>query len=141
MGAPSWRPYGWGPTMADLPDEEQLLRHFEWNRELLREIAAMFVSDAPGMMRDVSGAVDHGDAPLLRQAAHKLKGSVANFRAQAAVEAALRLERIGASGDLRGARQACRALEVEVMRLRERLGEMCATPERGTSGSAEEDRG
>src|SRR5436190_5736689 len=41
--APSWRPYRWGPTMTDLPDEEQLLRHFEWNRELLREIAAMFV--------------------------------------------------------------------------------------------------
>jgi len=123
--------------MADLPDEEQLLRHFEWNRELLREIAAMFMSDAPGMMRDVSGAVDHGDAPLLRQAAHKLKGSVANFRAQAAVEAALRLERMGASGDLMGAREACRALEVEVMRLRQALAEMCSEPGRGAAGGAE----
>ena len=127
--------------MADLPDEEQLLRRLGWTRELLREIAAMFVSDAPGMMHDVAEAVDHGDAPLLHQAAHRLKGSVANFRAQAAVEAALRLERMGASGDLMGAREACRALEVEVMRLRERLGEMGVTPERGTAGGAEEDRG
>jgi len=127
--------------MPDLPDEELLVRRLGGNRELLREIAAMFVSGAPGMLHDVVEAVEHGDAPLLHQAAHKLKGSVANFLAAGAVQAALRLERMGASGDLTGAREACQALEVEVMRLRERLGEMGLKPERGTAQGPEGDRG
>ena len=123
--------------MADLPDEELLVRRLGGNRELLREIAAMFVSGTPGMLHDVVEAVERGDAPLLHQAAHRLKGSVANFLAAGAVQAALRLERMGASGDLMGAREACRALEVEVMRLRQALAEMCSEPGRGAAGGAE----
>ena len=126
--------------MADVPDEEQLVRRLGGNRELLHEIAAMFVSGAPGMVHEVVEALEHGDALLLRQAAHKLKGSVANFRAAGAVAAALRLERMGASGDLTGAREACQALEVEVMRLREKLRKMCPKPEREAAGGPEESR-
>ena len=118
--------------MTDVPDVERLVRRLGGNRDLLREIAAMFVSGAPGMMREVAEAVERGDAPLLRQAAHKLKGSAANFLATGAVEAALRLERMGAAGNLSGAREACEALGVEVMRLRESLSGLCAEPEPGT---------
>ena len=44
--------------------------------------------------------------PALRHAAHALKGSVANFAAAGPVDAARRLETMGASGDLSGVKEA-----------------------------------
>jgi len=46
----------------------------------------------------------------LERCSHTLKGSVANFGAEAAVEAALRLERIGRSLQLAEAEEAYRHL-------------------------------
>jgi len=51
-------------------------------------------------------AVTSQDAEALRTAAHALKGSVANFAAAEPVDAARRLETMGASGDLSGVKDA-----------------------------------
>jgi len=79
--------------------------------ELLREIAILFVEDCPRALAELREAVEQGDASKLESAAHALKGSVANFGAQAAVDAAFRLERMGREGDLGQSTQALSALE------------------------------
>ena len=54
----------------------------------------------------------------MERAAHKMKGSVANFAAPATYDAALRLEMMGRSGDLDQAPEALRQLELAVEELR-----------------------
>ena len=63
------------------------------------------------MVASIRGAIDASDADALRRAAHALKGSVANFAAERAVESARRLERMGIDRDLAAARPALRELE------------------------------
>jgi|SRR5579863_2087066 len=74
--------------------------------ELLKEIAALFIEDYPKVLAEIRAATARGDALGVEHAAHGLKGAVANFGAQAAVEAAFQLEQMGRAGDLRRAREA-----------------------------------
>ena len=60
--------------------------------ELLQEIAQLFLEDAPNMLAAIDLALRSGDAHALERAAHSLKGSVSNFGAQCAYEAAFSLE-------------------------------------------------
>ena len=79
--------------------------------ELLREIAILFVEDCPRALAEIRDAVARGDAAKLENAAHALKGSVANFGAHSAVEAAFRLEQMGRAGQLGEALETLRTLE------------------------------
>jgi HPt (histidine-containing phosphotransfer) domain-containing protein len=79
--------------------------------ELLREIAALFLEECPRALLEIHQAVAGGDATKLENAAHSLKGSVANFGASAAVAAAFRLEQMGRAQQLLEAPEALRALE------------------------------
>lgn len=67
---------------------------------LLREIAVLFLIECPRIMADIRAALETGNAAALERAAHSLKGSVGNFGARQAFDAALRLEAIGRSRDL-----------------------------------------
>lgn len=87
------------------------------DQELLKEIAELFIEDGPLLLKDVRAAVDAGDTTALQRSAHSLKGSVANFGADAAVEAALNLEKMGANGTLDGAPEALASLESEIQKL------------------------
>ena len=78
----------------------------------------MFLDDSVRLVNDIREAIAEGDAERLRRAAHTLKGSVSNFPAGAAREAAARMEIIGFNGDLDAARRTFRELEQEVDRLR-----------------------
>jgi HPt (histidine-containing phosphotransfer) domain-containing protein len=79
--------------------------------EFLRELVSLFRSESPKRLREIQDAIGRGDAEAVRLAAHALKGSVANFFARDAVEAARRLEESGGEGNLAGAEGACAALE------------------------------
>jgi CheY-like chemotaxis protein/HPt (histidine-containing phosphotransfer) domain-containing protein len=91
------------------------------DRQLLAELAGVFLAECPHWMREIQAAVARGDPPRLQLAAHSLKGAVANFAACDAYEAALRLEKMGRSGDLSGASEAVAALAREMERLRPAL--------------------
>jgi HPt (histidine-containing phosphotransfer) domain-containing protein len=69
----------------------------------LRELAKIFLEDCPIRLSAIQAGVERRDAAALREAAHALRGSVANFGAAQAVEAALKLELMGKAGDLTGA--------------------------------------
>lgn len=90
--------------------------------EFLQEIAGLFLEDCPRLLAEIRTAVTGGDARSLEYAAHTLKGSVANFGAEAAGEAAFLLETLGRAGDLKPATEAYSALEQEIQRFTQALG-------------------
>lgn len=79
--------------------------------ELLKEIAALFLDEYPRALDDMRQALSAGDARMLERAAHGLKGSVANFCARSAEDAAFQLEQMGRAQKLEQAPQTLAALE------------------------------
>jgi PAS domain S-box-containing protein len=98
-------------------DEQDLLRRIGGDRALLRELAAMFRADSGKLLARVRKAIGDSDAEELRQAAHALKGAIANFGGKAAYDAALLLEALGRDGRLDGARDLFALLEDETQKL------------------------
>src|SRR5262245_51257085 len=88
---------------------------------LARELIAMFFKEVPKQFDAVRVAVLKKDAEALKQAAHAVKGTVANFSAAPAVEAAAVLERMGRSGDLSGVEEACVLLNRQLVLLHSAL--------------------
>ena len=89
--------------------------------EYLQRLIQLFLKESEKLMLDIRQAVSQADASRLKRAAHTLKGTVACLAARSAVQAAQRLETIGAAGDLAGAEEAWKALEEEMERLRPAL--------------------
>src|SRR5579864_1538145 len=79
--------------------------------DLLKEIGALFLDEYPRAMDEMHQALAAGDAKTLERSAHGLKGSVANFGARAAVDAAFQLEQFGRAHKLDQAPPALAALE------------------------------
>jgi HPt (histidine-containing phosphotransfer) domain-containing protein len=102
-------------------DRQVALWRVGGDAELLKEIAQLFLADYPKSMDDLRLAADNGDANRVERAAHGLKGSVANFGAGAAVEAARTLESMGREQDLREIEQVIRTLELALAALRPEL--------------------
>ncbi len=95
-------------------DREALLERLGGDWEFLQEIACLFLQDCPKLLAEIRAAVSNADAQSLEHAAHTLKGSVANFGAEKARQAAFRLEALARSGDLTPAAEACSTLEREL---------------------------
>jgi PAS domain S-box-containing protein len=91
---------------------------------LLREMAELFLKNSPKLLEEIRQALGQGNRQALERAAHTLKGSVSNFAAHAALEAAKRLEHIARQGDLDDSAQALQSLEQELERLRPALESM-----------------
>jgi HPt (histidine-containing phosphotransfer) domain-containing protein len=117
----------------DIPSEEVFdkaaaLDRVDGDVELLAELAGLFLEDCPSLLQQIQEAVAASDSKKLAQAAHTLKGSVGNFCAKPATEAALRLEMMGRSGDLALAVPALMDLEKAMERLRPLLEALGARP-------------
>jgi two-component system sensor histidine kinase/response regulator len=102
-------------------DIDALLKSFDGDRELVSMLAKVFADSSPCQLSELDDAVTRGDAEALARGAHALKGSVANFRAEAAVDAAARLEQLARTGDLSRADSALAVLQDEIEQLREEL--------------------
>src|SRR5437764_665159 len=63
--------------------------------ELLDTLAESIRRGIPAGIEGIREAIAAGDAPAVRQRAHRLKGALANFHATAAVQAAYGLEELG----------------------------------------------
>ena len=109
---------------------------FEWDAALdrvggdeamLRDLAEMFFAECPKLMQQIREHIAGADGPELRRAAHTLKGSAQVFGAEAAAEAAHRLEEIGREEAFADAGEALALLEDEVARLLPALRERIAT--------------
>jgi HPt (histidine-containing phosphotransfer) domain-containing protein len=105
-------------------DEAGALDRVSGDRDLLRELIAMFGVEGPQDLAKIEASVAARDAHGLHIAAHKLKGSVGIFCAQDAYEAAFVLERMGkfatwegVDAALKRLKEAMTALQPELERL------------------------
>jgi histidine phosphotransfer protein HptB len=106
-----------GPDWTDLKrggfDPDALWQRVEGDRELLRELTAVFENEFPAILASIETAIRQHDAAGLVTAGHKVKGAVLQFSAEAAAAAARELEQIGQSGTLAGAETALAKLKHE----------------------------
>jgi HPt (histidine-containing phosphotransfer) domain-containing protein len=116
------------PTGNDCIDWQAAWANLEGDRDLLSELALLFLDDLPQQMEAIHRAVDKAQNHDLERLAHRLKGSVGNFAAKPAFEAAFRLEKIARQGDSKQVPQAVDALEYEIRRLQGALEEWAHKP-------------
>jgi two-component system, sensor histidine kinase and response regulator len=97
------------------------------DEELLKEISEIFLEQCPEALSEVKDAVASINPEALQCAAHSLKGSIGNFGAKAAFDAALRLEMMGRQGDLSGSAEALSDLEQALVSLKPQLAKLVAS--------------
>jgi two-component system sensor histidine kinase/response regulator len=102
-------------------DKEVALSRVGGDVELLKEIAVLFLDDYPKSLIELREAVKTRDAKRVERSAHGLKGSVSNFGARLAVEAAFQLESMGRAQKLVEVEQVLRSLELALAALRPEL--------------------
>jgi HPt (histidine-containing phosphotransfer) domain-containing protein len=98
------------------------------DEDLLKELIGLFLDECPRRMAEIREAITRRDATRLQLAAHTLKGSVGNFGAREATEAALRLEAVGRDRDWARAGEAWAALEEAIGRLKPAMAEVFQAP-------------
>jgi HPt (histidine-containing phosphotransfer) domain-containing protein len=106
-----------GAAQSPAWDIAAALERVEGDRELLEELAQLFVEECPKGMQEIADALAAGNPALLERHAHTMKGSSANIGASAAAAAALALEQEARSGDLSHAREDFQVLQAEIARL------------------------
>lgn len=87
----------------DVLNEAELRERLDNDMALLAELAAIFREDYPPLLIKIAAAIQRRDGPALQEAAHTLKGAVANFYAPKAVAAAGKLEYCGKVSDFSNA--------------------------------------
>ncbi|MBZ5542911.1 MAG: PAS domain S-box protein [Acidobacteriia bacterium] len=115
-----------GKPPGDLLDIQALLARLEGDADLLAEMVELFIADCPSRLRAIREAIARGDSKSLESAAHALKGSVGNFLAKRAQEAAWKLEVLGRQADLGRAEEAFRTLEAEIEQLNPALKKLAS---------------
>jgi signal transduction histidine kinase/DNA-binding response OmpR family regulator len=89
---------------------------------LLERVAAVFLANAPAMLADVRQGVDQGDCLAVRQAIHKLIGSVGVLAGSSVIAAGEHLRQLAVAGQVAKMQEAFTVLEQEVQRLKTSLG-------------------
>jgi HPt (histidine-containing phosphotransfer) domain-containing protein len=84
--------------VTDVFDLSRTLEAVDGDIELFKEIAELFLEDLPDSMTQIRESISKNDANALELTAHSLKGSVGNFGAKRAFDAAYRLEVMGKEG-------------------------------------------
>ncbi|MBV6433764.1 MAG: hypothetical protein IANPNBLG_03983 [Bryobacteraceae bacterium] len=99
------------PSQLAVLDRSIALSRVGGDTELLQEMAQLFLEEYPSQLSLIRAAVQARDAKALERSAHSLKGSIGNFGAESAHQAAFALEMIGRQGNLDQADDALRKLE------------------------------
>jgi len=95
----------------------QLIARLEGDEALAGEMAAIFVRECPALLERVRDAVRRNATGDLREAAHALKGAVANFSASAATDRATEVEQLARTGGVAAAAACVDQLDTEVTAL------------------------
>jgi len=115
---------GGGPPPDGVLDGDLALARLDGDRQLLKELVKLFQGEWPRMRDEIWQAIAERNLKALARAAHTLKGSVGNFAAPAAFDAALKLELMAHEGDLTQSEEACARLQEEIERLYPALEEL-----------------
>ena len=101
----------------DVLDLSKAMEVVAGDRELFQEIAYMFLENLPAQIAEIKQGIADGDANAMERSAHSLKGSVGNFGAKRAFDAAYRLEKLGKEGKAGEAENPLSTLEEELSAL------------------------
>ena len=115
------------PALSPPPpsfDLQAALERVEGDRELLSEMATLFLGEYPRFVHQLHQAIADNDAETLNYAAHTLKGSVGNFVDEEAAAAASLLEKMGRAGELTQAPAVLARLESALARLTPALAKL-----------------
>ncbi len=88
---------------------------------LLRELRDLFASEAPEQLERMLAARRQGDANVVAQAAHRLKGTAVTFGAQKMQRLCVELEAAARGGALDGMARTIAALSAECERVKAAL--------------------
>jgi CheY-like chemotaxis protein len=115
------------PRSPGMPhiDREAALSRVGEDEALLADLAQVFCDNSGRMLSAIQGAISLRNADALERGAHSLKGSVATFSAQQAVDLALRLERLGRANDFDDAERIFGLLSAEIERVTGALRSLC----------------
>jgi two-component system, sensor histidine kinase and response regulator len=105
------------PAAEEMLDWAAALEYVGGDRQLLKDLMAVFLDEYPAWLSDLHVGLAAADIGRLQRAAHKFKGTLGNFGAQVAFEAAYRLEIMGREKNLTGAADVVLLLEKELARL------------------------
>jgi two-component system, sensor histidine kinase and response regulator len=123
-------------------DHAALLAGVDGDRDLLRQMVRVFLTDYPQRAAEIKEAARRGDAVAAERAAHTLKGALGNFARNSAIAAAQELETMAKRGDLDAAGDACATLDSELALLAEELRRMTTNsakrPSRTHKGTRQE---
>jgi signal transduction histidine kinase/CheY-like chemotaxis protein len=115
-------------STRDVLDAPALLARVDGDVEFLRKVVDVFLGNCKGQLSEISDSISRRDCNQLCETAHTLKGVLGGLHADAAVEAVLKLEKIGKEGNLAEADQALANLQRELDRLTPVLVELCGEP-------------
>lgn len=113
-------------TVEAVLNLQEIMGRVEGDRELLKDLIAIFQEEAEAQLAHARDALARRDADALARAAHTLKGAAGQFGAASAYDTAARLEALARKGDLAAAGQAVTDLETEVGCLRAALADWMA---------------
>ncbi|MFP4054865.1 MAG: ABC transporter substrate binding protein [Phycisphaerae bacterium] len=104
------------------------LHRVEGDTELLGELAQMFVQEYGTLVDQIATGIAAGDGETVTRSAHSLKGSVGNFSAKPAFDAALKVEMAGREGNIDQAREAFVELQQKLQELVPVLSRLAEEP-------------
>ena len=108
-------------------DETALMAVVGGDRELARQLAALFLEDLGPRVTEITAAVSELDAKRLHAGAHALRGSAGSIKADIVAAAAGVLEAMGRASKLEGVMRALDELTIAVANLRPRLVALAAS--------------
>jgi HPt (histidine-containing phosphotransfer) domain-containing protein len=95
-------------------DLSEALERVDGDRELLGELAGLFLDSCPTYLANIQQALQQNDAQALAFSAHALKGSVGNFIKTGPFETARTLESLGRRGTMAGTAELFQKLENDI---------------------------
>jgi CheY-like chemotaxis protein len=107
-------------------DEEALMEECDNDKELLAQMFEIFERDSQGRIERLREAIQGGNAEVVRQEAHALKGGLGTFFADAVFETAYQLESMGERADLAEAESTFQTLLAQLQQLKSKLTELLA---------------
>ena len=105
-------------------NQELAMARVGGDRELLKELADLFLQEYPSLMACLREAHARGDADQVERIAHGLKGSVASFGATRAADVAFRIEQLGRAGQLDPVAEVLHSLDLILLALHSELAEL-----------------
>jgi two-component system, sensor histidine kinase and response regulator len=90
----------------------KILSRLGGDQDLFGDLVTIYREDYPKLLGEVRNAVGERDGVALQRAGHALKGLIGNFQHDNTTNLALKLEKMGRSGEWNGVDEAFAELEV-----------------------------